>query len=370
MNDDTRHESDAFSALGWGLRRYWWVVLDAVLVLGVLLPGVLLNLATPEYESQAQVGPVSALQLPNVDILPRTATEVFGNGAVAKSVSDHLDSPFKPVVPKTVELVAAQDSVVMTIIGRGSSAQDAKEAANTAAGSFIDELNKSSAALGTFGLHQAAAEGVEQPSLRGVPLVAAGLAAGLVAGVGIVAAILAWRRPVLGAATAERVAGAPVVASVQLDPGRDEIQGLPRLCHHLLHDAAPVIFLTGPRLAREDRHRLATELRSVLAGPRSVTVLAGSHQSFWGLPPEKQGGPDADLLIVDGPTQAELMLRPPESLTLMVVPEGIPTNILQREAEYHLDGGRSGIVVVRHGGRLRTLFSGRSRSAEDGKSAG
>jgi hypothetical protein len=369
MNDDTRHESDAFSALGWGLRRYWWVVLDAILVCGVLVPGVLLNMASTTYEARAQIGPVSALQLQNVDILPRTATEVFSNGAVEASVTKEVTSPFTPVIPRTVDLVAAQDSVVMTILGRGSNEAGAKTAANTAAGTFIDELNKTSAALGTYGLVRPAVSAKPQASLKGLPLVAAGLVAGLVAGVGIVAAILAWRRPVLGASAAERVAGAPVVASVQMDPGQDEIRGLPRLCHHLLHDAAPVIFLTGPRLAREDRHRLATELRSVLAGPRSVTVLAGSHQSFWGLPPEKQGGPEADLLIVDGPTQAELTLRPAESLSLMVVPDGIPTNVLQREAEYHLDGGRSGIVIVRHGGRLRSFFSGRSRSGDEGSSA-
>jgi hypothetical protein len=109
----------------------------------------------------------------------------------------------------------------------------------------------------------------------------------------------------------------------------------------------------------------------VLAGPRSVTVLAGSHQSFWGLPPEKQraaGG--TDLLIVDGPTQAELTMRPPESLTLLVVPVGIPTGALQRETENYLDDGKSGVVMIRQVGRLRTLFTSRSSSSDEPSASG
>jgi hypothetical protein len=345
-------ERDAVSALGWGMRRYAWFVALCMLVLGVVVPVVLKSGSPTRYQAQAEVGPTAELNLPNLDPLPRLGETVFTNGAVAAAVRQSYHPALaatQSVIPSRVELVAPQDNLIFTVLGRGATATEAKDVANVAAGTFTDELNKYGTAVGTFAVQRSASTpAAPLPSINGLLAVVAGLLGGLVLGIGSIGAVLAWRRPILDSVTAERVAGAPVYGTVQLDPSSDEARGMPQLCHRLLEGRAQVIFLAGHKWNRYDRGRLASELRNVLAGPRAVTVLSGGHQSFWGATPEvREEGHDADLLIVDGPTQTELAVRHDGSLTLLVLPVGVSESVLRREAEYFLDPGATGIVLVR-----------------------
>ena len=351
---DGSPERDAVSVLGWGLRRYAWFVVLAMIALAVIIPVALKNGSPTRYLAQAEVGPTVKLNLSNLDPLPRVGETVFTNGAVADAVRASYHPALaasESVVPSRVELVAPQDNVVFTVLGRGATPAEAKDVANVAAGTFTEQLNKYGEAVGTFAVQRPASTPAAPIPTVNIPLaVLAGEAGGLVVGIGCIAAFLAWRRPVLDAVTAERIAGAPVYGTVQLDPSSDEAKGLPQLCHRLLRTRAGVIFLVGHKWNRYDRSRLATELRGVLGGPRAVTVLSGGHQSFWGLTPDaREEGHESDLLIVDGPTQTELAVRPDESVTLLVVPEGLSESKLRREAEYLLDPGPSGVVLVRGG---------------------
>ena len=61
---------DVLGVLGWGLRKYAWVVALFVVLVGVLLPW-LLGRAPTQYEAQAQVGPTDTLTFSNLDPLPR-----------------------------------------------------------------------------------------------------------------------------------------------------------------------------------------------------------------------------------------------------------------------------------------------------------
>jgi capsular polysaccharide biosynthesis protein len=325
-------EGDAFSAIAWGLRRYAWVVVASVLILGVSVPQVLLRTTADRFDASAQVGPVSVIQLRNLDALPKTVETVFGNGAVAAAVRQELDlTDTAPVVPDRAELVAPQDNVVFTVVGHASTPEDAVNIANTAAGTLTEELNKYRDPVGTFAVQSSATGTVRQIQVASSAfLVLAGLAAGLLVGVGIVAVLLTWRRPVLGARTAAEVTGAPVLGSVQLDG--EVVRGLPQLCRRLLASGVGVVYLAGPESEREERRRLATELRMLLL--------------------------DSALEVVEGATEKEMAAMPAgSSLTVLVVPIGTPDLVLRREAELHLDPGGTGVVLVRRQSRWRNPLS-------------
>ena len=370
----SRTESDAVSTFRWGLRRYALLVVACMIALGAVFPMVL-SLATPErYEAQAQVGPVSELKLQNLDPLPRLGETVFRNGAVAAAVRQSFDPPLPetdPIVPDRVELVAPQDNVVFTVVGRGATASEAKDVANVAAGTLTDELNRYDEAVGPFGVQRiATAPARPVSSVGGLPAVAGGLLAGLLLGVGLVAALLAWRRPVIDATAAARAAGAPVITTLQLTRSQ-EFRGLSQLCHHLLHSSVDAVFLTGPGSGsgQSDRRRLAMQLRSLLTGPRAVTILRGDTGPRKRPQEERKGSGShaSELLIVEEPTQAQLATRPANSLTLLVVPVGISEARLRRYVESYLDSDGAGVVLVRRSLRLGNPLprAGRRGSGDD-----
>lgn len=324
-------ESDAFSAIAWGLRKYAWVVLGAVLVFGGAVPQVLQGTTADEFEASAQVGPVSAVKLRNLDALPKTVETVFGNGAVEAAVRGELDLPDSAlVIPARVELVAPQDNVVFTLVGRAPTEEEAVNLANTAAGTLTEELNKYRDPVGTFAVTSSAGGTVRRTEALSLTfMVLAGVATGLLVGVGIVAVLLTWRRPVLSPRTATRVTGAPVLGTVQFH-GRD-VNGLAPLCHRLLASEVGVVYLTGPENDREGRRRLATEMQTLLL--------------------------DTHLEVVEGATTRELATRSRNSLTALVVPIGTPDSSLRREAELHLDPGSTGLILVRNQGGWRNRFA-------------
>ena len=324
-------ESDAFSTFAWGLRKYAWVVVATVLVLGVSIPQVLIRNTADRFDASAQVGPVTAIQLRSLDALPKTVETVFNNGAVAAAVRQELDvTDTTVVIPSRVELVAPQDNVIFTVVGHAANPEDAVNIANTAAGTLTEELNKYRDPVGTFAVQSSAAGSVHQiQAVSAVFLVLAGLASGLLVGLGIVAVLLTWRRPVLSAGTATRVTGAPVLGFVQLD-GR-AVRGLPQLCRRLLASGVGVVYLAGPESGSQERRRLATEMRMLLL--------------------------DSDLEVVEGANQGELATRSGNLLTALVVPVGTPDSVLRREAELHLDPGSTGLVLVRRQARWKKPFS-------------
>lgn len=343
MNTMPSPEGDALSAFGWGLRRYAGLVLLCVVLVGVLLPTVVARTAVERYDSSAQVGPTTALKLPNLDALPRLGETTFDNGAVADAVRSELGLPESArVSPQYVELVAPQDNIVFTVVGHGANPDDAVNAANSAAGAFVLELNKYGNTVGEFTMQHAATPAAQRPSsFRGTVVVVFGAAAGFLLGLGLVALLLVVRRPVFTASGAARAAGAPVLASLVLDPVRDATLGLPRLCQRLRRDGATTVFLVGPHAQREDRVKLAADLTRAL-GWRSGDPY-----------PNELGPPVESIRVIEDPVEAELAMRPPGSMTLLVLRVGTREETARLEAEYHLGLDDSGVVLLRHRHRLR-----------------
>jgi hypothetical protein len=346
---------DVFGVLRWGLRRYAWLVAACVLGLGLLVPR-LLDSAPEQYEAQAQVGPSEALNLPNLDPLPRLGQSVFNNGVVADAIRQSVDPPLPrttSVVPERVELVAAQDNIVFTVVGRGANPTSAERSANVAAATFAQELNKYAQSVGSFAIQRLATAPTEPvPQISASMSLVAGVGSGLLLGIGAVALILVWRRPVVDALGAQATAGAPVFGRVKLTPSRDGTRGMPQLSRRVLTGQTEMLLLAGPRSTKHERRVLAEELNGVLGWTRNVVVPQaerGVNRSRAHLPSIEETD-RRDFVIIDGPTQIEVATRPDRSLTLLVVREGTAHSSLRTQAEQYLDDGASGLVLV-HGSR-------------------
>lgn len=361
--------ADSVSVLRWGLRRYLLVVV-LFLALGALGPALLDN-GTDRYESRAQVGPDGRLLLPNLDPLPRIGQSVFGNGAVADAVRRSVEPQLPPaadVVPEVVELVAAQDNVVFTVVGHANSPETAQHVADVAARAFALELNKYADSVGSFRVQRLASSApAPVPGADGVLLTVVGVATGLVLGVGLVVMLLVMRQPVIDLPTAERLSRGRAFGRVTVLPWRGRTRGLPRLCRAVLSEGVDMLLMTGPRNARPDRAHLAGRLTEMLAESRPVVVppaIDGVNRVRF--VPDVQLG-TTPLTVVLEPSEVELAARPDSSTVMLVVREGISSSALLKHVEQH--GPGVGIVLVKRSvgllGRRSTPEQGQLREAGD-----
>jgi hypothetical protein len=373
---------DFLSAMGWALRKYAWLVLAFIVGLGVLIP-FLLNRGATTYEAQAQVGPTDKVLLQPLDPLPRIGESVFNNGAVAKAVRDTLKlGPGATVSPKYVELVAAQDNLVFTVLGHDKSAATAQKLANLAAATFTVELNKYSGSVGQFQVqHGAPLPATPTATLGGGKLaIAIGLLAGLIAGLAAVALIVVWRRPVLDAASAEEATNAPVYGLVRLPRGRGavdsySVRGLAPLCRRVLassHDTVLLVsFPKGESQLRDLGSAMSNLLNRVQRPPRptpggqfgaTAASTAGwndpSAASANGVPPRT----NVQLRVATSDSLEQVATLSDSALTLLVVPRGTNLKELRDAAGEYFTGGAGGLVIVSQEGRSTGRGSGRSTS--------
>jgi hypothetical protein len=381
---------DFLSAMGWALRKYAWLVLAFIVGLGVLIP-FLLNRGPTMYEAQAQVGPTDKVLLQPLDPLPRIGESVFNNGAVAKAVRDTLKlEPGATVSPKYVELVAAQDNLVFTVLGHYQDATTAQKLANLAAATFTVELNKYSGSVGQFQVqHGAPLPATPTATLGGGKLaIAIGLLAGLIAGLAAVALIVVWRRPVLDAASAEEATNAPVYGLVKLPRGRGQVdsysvRGLAPLCRRVLASSYDTVLLVGsPNGATQLRDlgiAMSNLLNRVQRAPRptpggSFGASEAASTVGWndpaassanGVPPRT----NVQLRVATSDSLEQVATLPDSALTLLVVPRGTTMKELRDAAGEYFTGGAGGLVIVSQEGRRMGRSSGGSTSRGSGGSS-
>jgi hypothetical protein len=333
--------SDVFATLMWGLRRYVLLVLATVLALGVLVP-VVLSRRTAEYQATAQVGPNAPLVLPNTNPLPRIAESVFNNGAVEEGIRTLLHQPTGNIIPSKVQLIAAQDNLVLEVVAHARTPSQAMQIANQAATTFVLELNKYSASVAPFSLQHKAILAKKVPKVAGGSAsIALGLIAGLLAGVALVGLLLVFRRPVVDVSTAQDVTGSPVIGRISLPrrgpPGAADDRGIGLLCRRLLAASASTIQVAAPSQGQAE----------LLAG--TMTEVFGQMR---GARPQKrtggQGGslPRVPTVLAPNGTAAWIGAPHDGSYTVLLAPEGISSRKLRLFAEGHDTGAPTGVVVV------------------------
>ena len=337
MNGD--RSVDVLGTLGWGLRKYAWLVALFVIGIGVLLP-LVQSQVDPVYEAEALVAPVSLSPQTNLDAVPRYGDRVFDNGEVAAEIRAALENnlgvqvgPGADVIPRWVEIISEQDNPSFTIVGRSDAPDDAVLLADVAAATFVSELNSTtSESVGTFSIQSSA-----DPPANPVPALGGGrfalvlgALAGLIAGVGAVALLTLLRRPVLDTDTAAQVAGAPVVGHVELPRRQDDDvragKGIAPLCRRLLAGRTSVVMLVSS--AKDERYR------------RRIAAAMG--EVFRGKP----------ITVVDGPTTEQLAARPAGATVLLVTREGGSQKTLRdNAAEYLAEEDDGGLILVGTHGR-------------------
>lgn len=350
-------EGDALAVLGWGLRHYSWIILLSVCALGILVP--LLVERTPEtYEAEAQVGPAGALNLQNIDPLPRLGDSLFNNGSVAEAVRGSFDPPLprsEEVIPNRVSIITAQDNVVLTVVGTASTPQAAAGLADVAAETLVNELNRYEGAVGAFTIQRRAVPpGGPVPRMGRASAVAVGGLGGLAVGLGIVGLLLVRRRPVLSVEGAQAATGALALGSVWLGRTSDEARGLPQFCHTLLAFGCEELLLVGTPDTRAHRHELVRLLTEVLVGRRDITSVNGLSRDQPGSRPTGRASGEAPrIFVAEDATQSQLVTRSDRSVAVLVVPHGISRASLARQVQEYLDGGAAGILLVRDARRRR-----------------
>ncbi len=370
---------DFLSAMGWALRKYAWLVLAFIVGLGVLVP-FLLNRGPATYEAQAQVGPTDKVLLQPLDPLPRIGDSVFNNGAVATSVRNALKLPPSAAVsPKYVELVAAQDNLVFTVLGHDKSAATAQKLANLAAATFTVELNKYSGSVGQFQVqHAAPLPATPTAKLGGGKVaIAIGLLSGLIAGLAAVALLVVWRRPVLDATSAEEATNAPVYGLVRLPRGQVDsysVRGLAPLCRRVLASSYDTVLLVsfpkGESQLRDLSSAMSNLLNRVQTAPRPTpgsqfgatgATTVGRNDpgtSSNGVPPRT----NVQLQVATSNSLEQVATLADSALTLLVVPRGTNLKVLRDAASEYFTGGAGGLVIVSQAGRRMRRSSGGSTS--------
>lgn len=334
--------TDVFATLMWGLRRYAVVVLATVVALGVLVP-LMLSRRAEVYQATAQVGPSSKLQLPNTNPLPRVAESVFNNGAVEVAVRTLLKQPSGNIIPSKVQLIAAQDNLVLEVVAHARTPEQAMAIANAAAATFLTELNDYSKSVAPFVITHQANLAKKVPKVAGgYASVALGLIAGLLAGIALVGLILVIRRPVVEPSSAQDVTGSPVIGHVGLarhgpqSPADSRATGL--LCRRLLATSPSTIQVAAP--SHPQAEKLADLMKNVFGQIRETRKPQPKR-------PGGQGGSPA-VPRVSAPQDAEAWICAPDhgSYTLLLAPVGISARKLRRFAEGHNTGAPTGVVLV------------------------
>ena len=366
MTYSAAERAPRYVTLLWGLRSHAAVIMTCALGLGIALP--FLTAAKLSYQAEVNV---VALQLDdevNPRVLPGYGREVFASDALVRQIVSTSGIPEKVLADQLV-LVAAEDSIVLSVRGRADEPLAAARLADLAAAIFVTELNRGRG-IGTFRVQGAAtipsgasSEGAPA-SLKGV----AGATAGTLLGIGLIALLAAVRQPVLQSADAQSAVGKPVIGTVVMpaagvdrrpsDPYK--LPGLVPLVRALLPLIDGKLLLASADRCSPVRQRLLILLALTLAPFRGITVngppalhaalrkqFEGQVLGSW----RRTAG--ARLELVDGDEPADSLQGPQGRVrVVLVVRYGAPAARVRRLAANYLDDEILGVVIVEERGAL------------------
>ncbi len=359
------------SAIAWGLRSYAWLIVLCIVQVLLVAP-VLQTLQPVSYEATALVV-ARRVQL-SPQALPRFAQAVFDHGVLAQEVTADPAVGGDPtaLIPQRLRVVAPQDSVVFPVVGIDSNPEQAARIANVAALKFVSQLNKPGAGVGNFALQDAAAVPTEPAGGRSglATLVLVGLVAGGVLGIGLIVALITWRRPIVNAEAIEDLLEIPAIGTVTLPRFKAgeffsprQVPGLAAVVRAVADAPTTVLFITSPPDAESIRQRLSMMLAIAVRRSRPISFRAsheleeilhevvGEGNTVGTLPSPRAR---VELNLIDGEDPLDNGLPGRLSTTILVVPEGIPQERLRTVAAHYLYGELYGIVLIRIR-RARTL---------------
>ena len=118
-----------------------------------------------------------------------------------------------------------------------------------------------------------------------------------------------------------------------------------------------MVLMAGPKSMRRERHELADELVFWLSRVRRVISIGSREpvEEFGAASLAERTAHEDELVIVDDASPVDVATRPEQSLTLLVVREGIPRSALHEQARQYVDGGSVAMVLVRRGTWLSQL---------------
>ena len=361
LGADLQRES---GGLGWALRHYAWLVV--VCVLAGAGAGLLLGTGTPTYQASALVVTSGPSNVPAA-ALPHLAELVFADGAVEAAVADDeaIGGRTEGLIPGRLNVVAPEDSVVLTVQARDDQPDDAARLADKAAAAFVSELNKGGPGVGVFELKAGAVPPTEplqvmSPQLRAI----LGALAGLCVGIGLAALIVALRRPVLTPRSVQAAAGVPLLGTVELPLGPRGsyagplgVRGLATVTRWMATVPSGRLLLISPASAVAPRQRLfvmiavalSTVRRLRFRAPHELVEAIEEHRAHLHTVPQAQS-PEAGeelLVLVDGGSPMDILDPAVTTVSVVAVaPRGISHSRLSALAADYLDAGLVGVVLV------------------------
>ncbi|MEO8106701.1 MAG: hypothetical protein ABI720_05225, partial [Actinomycetes bacterium] len=337
-------DGTALSTIAWGLKHFWWVVLLGVLGGALVVPWYQYQ-QPREYDATALV--VAAKLQISTTVLPRYATSVFDNGAVAKAVVADFGprGDLEDVVPREVSMVAAQDSIVMEVIGHSATPREAVEIADVAAATFVDELNSPGEGVGIFEVQSNAAAPVEatEPFKAAPYSLIIGTIGGSILGVGVVLLILVLRRPVV--AGPRRVVGLPVAGLVRLPrrrPGKaqnsNRLEGATTVSRNILRRFPEVVYVLGAKRGASKTQMVTWAIRDGLgrAPTRGALIRRVDGESPVTIP----------VIHLESSEDPRLLEMDTSTLVLIVAQEGMSLAALRRFTD-PFDEAHAALVLVR-----------------------
>ena len=350
--------------LAWALRRYAWLVV--VCVLACAGAALLLGAGTPTYQASALVVTSGASDIPRA-ALPHLADSVFANGAVEAAVAEDeaVRGRTEGLIPGKLNVLAPEDSIVLTVQARDDHPDDAARLADTAAAAFVEELNKTESSAGTFEVQGKAVPPTEPLQVMS-PLLRAtlGALAGLVLGIGLVALVLALRRPVLAPRTVQAATGVPLLGTVELPLGPRGgyagplgVRGIATVTRWLATVPGGRLLLISPPSAVAPRQRLyvmvgvalSTVRRLRFRAPQELVDAIEEHRAPLRTVPEPPSPDHGEelLVLVDGGSPLDILDPAVTTVSVVAVaPRGISRSRLSTLAADYLDAGLVGVVLV------------------------
>jgi len=270
------------------------------------------------------------------------------------------------LIPDRLSVVAAEDSIVLVVQARHADPTTAARMANAGAGAFVEELQRTGAGVGEFAVQSEAIVPTE-PMAAPSPVARAGLGAlaGLLLGLGLVALIAAFRRPVVSAHDVWETAGVRLVGKVRLPhappgtyAGPMGVRGIATVARWLASVAPGRLLLVSDAKAEELRHRIFVmsgvalwTLRKVRfeapdALVRAIQEHCVEHRDA-GRVVHPRGEEANALVLVDGGSTMEILDPDAASVSVVAVaPLGVPRQRLRAMVSDFMGGGLVGVVLV------------------------